>query len=174
MARSPAESVEKLVELPPCPRCHQTDQVQNLEAAYTKGRVHLQLPFIPKKTTRTWVWITVAAFFLICALLQFFLFVQTGGPAGFGGWPIGLQVLEIAIAVVLLITLCALSFFAFGRVINAERETTWQYPANSDVAQRLQAYYHCNRDHLVFDANQQQVLSDTELEQVFIGGQERV
>ena len=161
MAANPRENTHTLSQVPACPLCHQNDQVQKLQTAYERGLVRMQAPPLSRREKRWWLWILVAA--LVYGGANLYLFAQLGGGPGFGSWPLPFQILEVVIIEVVLIIGLALSVLAFARLIHTRQETVWQYPARGEENERWQNLYHCRRDNIIFDAQRQAVLSQTEM-----------
>lgn len=163
------QHLDPLTQAPLCPVCRQSDQVKTMQAAYLKGNVALRTPPSTQKKAWLWPWVIVGLVVIVCAAIQFFLFVQTGGPAGFQGWPLALQIAEVAGAAIVLIVAAGLSLLAFRQLASTNEETVWQYPTDEQQSKRLSQIYHCDRDNVVFDADQQKVLSARELH-TFLNG----
>lgn len=163
MTQNHREDLDPLIQLPTCPVCHRADQVQTVQTAYQQGMLQLQPPPSTRRSVGIWAWVIAGAVVIVCAAIQFFLFVQVGGPRGFQNWPIALQVAEVVVAATLLAILTSLSLLAFGRLVNTKKETVWRYPTDEGAGDTLRQFYHCGRDNVVFDANQKKVLSPAEL-----------
>ncbi len=163
MIQKQARQDEPVTQAPDCPVCHRSDQVQTMQAASQPGRVELQEPSSPEKSRPVWPWVIVGGIVVICAAIQFFLFIQVGGPAGLGSWPVPFQILEVAGAAIILVLLASLSLLAFRHLATTNRETVWRYPTTGTADQKQRQLYRCERDHVVFDADQQRVLSNEEL-----------
>jgi hypothetical protein len=162
MAAHSIENAQTLSQVPACPLCHRTDQVQKMQTAYERGWVQVQSPPLSRRAKKGWLWVLVAV--LIYGGANFYLFAQLGGGPGFGSWPLPLQILEVVIIEGVLIIGLLFSILAFARLINTRQETVWRYPAHEEDHNRWQNLYHCRRDNVIFDAQRQEVLSQAETE----------
>lgn len=160
MAARQAENIQTLSQVPPCPLCHQADQVQPLQTAYERGSLQFQPPPTPRRIKALLPWIIAAV--VLYGGAQLFLFVQLGGNLGFGSWPLALQILEVGVIEVVLLIGLAASVLVFGHLINTRRESVWQYPGGDQNREGWRNFYHCRRDNAIFDGRNQTVLSPFE------------
>lgn len=156
------ETAETLTQVPPCPLCHQADQVQKMETAYDRGGVRFHRPSLPPNVKALLPLVGLAV--LLDGGAHLFLLSQMGGRIGFEGWPLSLQVFEVVVLLVILIIGLALSIPAFGCLINTRQETIWRYSAGNRAITRLHNLYYCQQDHVAFDARQQVVRSPADME----------
>ncbi|HVU67321.1 MAG TPA: hypothetical protein VHD63_09335 [Ktedonobacteraceae bacterium] len=161
MAANRVENARTLSQVPPCPVCQRTDQVQKMQTAWERGWVHTQVPPMSRRTQ--WWWLLVLLAVIVYGGANFYLFAQLGGGPGFGGWPLFWQIVEVVAIEVILVIGLIFSVLAFARLINSRRETSWQYPARGQEKKVWQNLYHCRRDNVVFDVQRQEILSQDEL-----------
>ena len=151
---------EAPVQVPPCPVCHQTDQVRDVQTAFDLGIERLAPPPMPRSTARMMPWIVVG--FLVYLSANFYLLVQLAGPAGFSAWPLPLQILEVAAILLSVLVALALSFIAFPRVMRRDQEVARRYSAWERAMNNWHQLYYCLRDNVVFDSDQR-IISDAQL-----------
>lgn len=120
----------------------------------------MQAPTTSRGTKVMWLWVALAV--LVYGGANMYLFAQLGGGPGFASWPLPVQILEVVLVEVILVIGLVFSVLAFARFINARQETTWRYSQDED-GPRWQGLYHCQRDHVTFDAQNQRVLSAREM-----------
>ncbi|GAC1385543.1 MAG: hypothetical protein NVS4B7_11440 [Ktedonobacteraceae bacterium] len=149
-------------QIPVCPVCHKDDQVKTAQAAYQGGVTQLVPPPLPGHTAAMMPWIVTGA--LIYGGANFYLLVQLGGGPGFSSWPFPFQELEVGIIEGMLVLVLVLSFIAFRRIVQADRETEWLYPVYDQAMEHWRGLYYCERDKVVFDPQQKKVLSNAELQ----------
>lgn len=162
MTTMPTKQSRTPKQLPVCPICHKDDQVKTAQAAYEGGVSQVVPPPLPGQTAAMMPWIVTGV--VIYGGANFYLLVQLGGGPGFSSWPFPLQELEVGILEGMLVLVLVLSFIAFRRVVQADRETEWLYPAYDEAMGHWRGLYHCARDKVVFDPQQDKVLSHSELQ----------
>ncbi|HET8846001.1 MAG TPA: hypothetical protein VFN35_31345, partial [Ktedonobacteraceae bacterium] len=145
-------------QIPSCPVCRQSDQVQTMQAAYQQGIVQMPMPSSTSRALRTWTWIIAGAVVIVCAAIQFLLFDQVSGPAGFQSWPPVLRVAEVVVALLILAVLAALSLLAFRQLVKTNQETEWHFPVDEQQGKTLSHVYYCAREGVIFDAKRKKVL----------------
>lgn len=160
MAVIHAETAEEHGTIPSCPMCHQMDQVRHMAEAYSRGLVQFRAPDGPtpkNQKFKVWPWAVVALIYLASHAA---LFVQMGGGSAFDSWPRPFQYLEVTVIAASVLVVVALSLRVFARLLRAQQETVWQYPAWDDGTDGWHRFYHCQRDGVVFDAQHNSVLSE--------------
>ncbi len=143
-----------------CPVCHQSDQVKKLQAAYAAGVERLAPPTMPSGTF-SMMRFTVVGMALVAA--GAFTILVFSGSGGLGSWAISLQILDVAIILIAIVSALVLSFVAFQRITRGDLESQKNYPAWDRAMENYRRLYYCARDKVVFDAQQGKVLSDAAL-----------
>ena len=143
-----------------CPVCHQSDQVNKLQAAYAAGVERFAPPTMPSGTF-SMMRFTVVGMALVAAG-AFFILVFSG-VGGLASWGIPIQIVYVAITLIAIVSALVLSFIAFQRITQGDLESQKNYPAWDQAMENYRRLYYCARDKVVFDAQQGKVLSDAAL-----------
>jgi hypothetical protein len=139
--------------VPPCPVCHQTDQVKKLQAAYALGVERLAPPTMPSSTFSMMKFIVISM--ALVAVGAFFILVLSG-TGGLGSWGIALQIVDVVITLVAIVTALVLSIIAFQGIGRVDLESQERYPAWDRAMENYRRLYYCARDNVVFDPQQGQ------------------
>jgi hypothetical protein len=146
--------------IPVCPVCHKSDQVKKLQAAYSAGVERLAPPAMPSNT------FSMARFILIgmgLIALGAFLILVFAGNGGFASWGVPFQILDVGLTLIAIVAALVLSFIAFQRIVQGDLETQKNYPAWDRAMENYGRLYYCARDNVVFDPQQNKVLTDAEV-----------
>ena len=146
--------------VPICPVCHKSDQVKKLQAAYAAGVERLAPPAMPSSTF-SMMRFTVIGMGLVA--VGAFTILVFSGVGGLASWAVPLQILDVAIILIAIVTALVLSLIAFQRLTRGDLETQKSYPAWDRAMENYNRLYYCARDNVVFDPQQGKVLSDAEL-----------
>jgi len=134
--------------------------VRKAQAAYEAGVEQLVPPAMPGHTVSMARLIVVAM--ALVAVGAFFILILSGN-GGFESFPGAVQVLQVAITLIFIVTALVLSFIAFQRVVQGDLEAQKYYPAWDHAMENWRRLYYCARDKVVFDPKTNKVLSDAEL-----------
>lgn len=146
--------------IPVCPVCHKSDQVKKLQAAYATGVERLAPPAMPSSTF-SMMRFTVIGMALVA--LGAFTILVFSGSGGLGSWAVPLQIVDIAITLIAIVTALVLSLIAFQRLTRGDLESQKNYPAWDRAMENYNRLYYCARDNVVFDPQQNKVLTDAEV-----------
>ncbi len=148
--------------VPVCPVCHKSDQVKKLQAAYAAGVERLAPPAMPSSTF-TMMRFTVIGMALVA--LGAFTILVFSGVNGLGSWAVPLQIVDVTIILIAIVTALVLSIIAFQRIGRGDLESQKRYPAWDHAMENYNRLYYCARDNVVFDPQEEQgkVLSEAEL-----------
>ena len=148
--------------VPVCPVCHQSDQVKKLQAAYAAGIERLAPPAMPSSTF-SMMRFTVIGMALVA--VGAFTILVFAGTNGLGSWAVPLQIVDIAIILIAIVTALVLSLIAFQRITRGDLESQKRYPAWDRAMENYRRLSYCARDNVVFDPQQGQgqVLSESAL-----------
>lgn len=145
---------------PPCPVCHQSDKVKNLEAAYNEGMERFAPPPLPGKTVSILRYMLFSM--LIVGVCIFFIIILVGSESfgqSFSWSELGLVVLTL----ICIITALTLSYLAFTKVVRGDQEAQKHYPEWDRAMENWNRLLYCSRDNVVFDPQTGQVVSEQAL-----------
>ncbi|HVB73611.1 MAG TPA: hypothetical protein VNE38_08645 [Ktedonobacteraceae bacterium] len=143
-----------------CPVCHQADQVKRVPAAYESGVTRLAPPTMPVARVRMMNYIVVG--FALVTVGVFFILVLSG-TNGYGSWPTALQVLQVVITILAIVSALVISFIAFQRVVSGDMKTQKLLPAYDEAMENWRRLYYCKREDIVFDPQTNKTVSDASL-----------
>lgn len=147
-------------QAPPCPICHQTDQVRTIQAAFDLGAQPIAPPAMPISNVRMMPWLVAGGFIYLAG--NFYLLIELAANSK-SGWPLVVQVLSTVVCLLGLLVGLVLSFIAIQRIVRGDREATARYPSWDRALANWNRLYYCLRDRVVLDPQQQRVLSEAEL-----------
>ena len=150
---------------PTCPVCRQADLVKTTQAAYASGVSRCAPPDMPTRDIAMLPYIGAGVALIgILVFIIIALVVSGGMAASFMGIFLGLTV-------VCIIGVLALSFYAFQRVVQADAETTLQFPAWDNATATWRSLYYCSRDDVVCDPKAGKVITNEQLAALRASGQ---
>lgn len=155
MASSPVAS--ETAQKPVCPVCHRSDQAVKLQAAYAAGMEKFAPPSMPPGTVSMLRYMLIAMG--LVGLGAFFIFVVIGS----GGSGFVTDLIQVAITLAAIVSALVLSFIAFQRVLQGDRESEKYLPSYDRALENWRNLYYCKRDNVVFDARTGKVVSDQAL-----------
>src|SRR5579859_441739 len=143
-----------------CPVCHQADLVKKVPAAYESGVTRLAPPTMPVGST------SMMGYIIICSFLvgvgSFFILVLSG-VNGYGSWPTFVQVIQVVLTILAIVTALGLSLYALLRVVRGDMKTQKLLPAYDEALENWRRLYYCKRDDIVFDSQTNKTISDAAL-----------
>lgn len=143
--------------IPTCPICHRSDLVKTTQAAYASGVSRCAPPEMPTRNISMMPYIGAGV-----VLIGILVFIITAIVVS-GGMAASFMGIFLSLAVVCIIGVLALSFYAFQRVVNGDVETTLQFPAWDRATATWRSLYYCSRDEVVFDPKAEKVVSNEQL-----------
>ena len=143
--------------IPTCPICHRSDLVKTTQAAYASGVSRCAPPEMPTRNISMMPYIGAGV-----VLIGILVFIITAIVVS-GGMAASFMSIFLSLAVVCIIGVLALSFYAFQRVVNGDVETTLQFPAWDRATATWRSLYYCSRDEVVFDPKAEKVVSNEQL-----------
>jgi hypothetical protein len=152
---------------PTCPVCHQSDLVKTTQAAYTSGVARCAPPDMPTRNIAMMPYIGAGV-----VLIGILVFIITAIVVS-GGMAASFMGIFLGLAIVCIICVLALSFYAFQRVVKGDVETTLQFPAWDSATATWRSLYYCSRDDVVFDPKAEKVVTNEQLAILRASGQER-
>jgi hypothetical protein len=152
---------------PACPVCHQSDLVKTTPAAYTSGVARCAPPDMPTRNIAMMPYIGAGV--VLIGILVFIIIAIVVS----GGMMASIMGIFLGLAIVCIIGVLALSFYAFQRVVKGDVETTLQFPAWDSAMATWRSLYYCSRDDVVFDPKAEKVVTNEQLAILRASGQER-
>lgn len=143
--------------IPTCPICHRSDLVKTTQAAYASGVSRCAPPEMPTRNISMMPYIGAGV-----VLIGILVFIITAIVVS-GGMAASFMGIFLSLAVVCIIGVLALSFYAFQRVVNGDVETTLQFPAWDRATATWRSLYYCSRDEVVFDPKAEKVVTNEQL-----------
>jgi hypothetical protein len=156
-------SAEK--SIPTCPVCHQSDLVKTTQAAYASGVSRCAPPDMPTHNIPMIPYIGAGV-----VLIGILVFIITAIVVS-GGMAASFMGIFLSLAVVCIIGVLALSFYAFQRVVKGDVETTLQFPAWDHATATWRSLYYCSHDDVVFDPKAEKVVTNEQLAALRASGQ---
>lgn len=144
---------------PACPICNQSDQVKTMEAAYNSGVTRAAPPDMPTRTISMMKYILSGG--VTVGLCSFLIIILIGSEAPSIGSII--QWIIVAVTFICIVTVLAISYFAFDRVVKGDAEATEQFPAWDRATNTWKSLYYCARDNAVFNPATNSVVSEEQL-----------
>src|SRR5689334_7125940 len=143
--------------IPTCPVCKQSDLVKTTHAAYASGVTRCAPPEMPTRNIHMMPYIGAGV-----VLIGILVFIITAIVVS-GGMAASFMGIFLSLAVVCIIGVLALSFYAFQRVVKGDVETTLQFPAWDRATATWRSLYYCSRDDVVFDPKAGKVVTNEQL-----------
>lgn len=143
-----------------CPICHQADLVKKVPAAYESGVARLAPPAMPVAKVGMMQFVTVG--FALVAVGVFFILILSG-TNGYGSWPTYIQVIQVVLTILAIVTALALSYIALIRVVHGDMKSQKLLPAYDEALENWRRLYYCKREDVVFDPQTNKVVSDATL-----------
>lgn len=141
---------------PPCPVCHQADQVMTLQAAYESGISRFAAPPMPVGRVPMMKYMIIGV--AIVSLCSFFIIVLLGSPnlsVDFGnGFVIDFRLIQVVITVAAIVVALVLSLIAFIRAVQGDLESQQLLPSWDRAIENRSRLRYCKRDNIVFDPRQ--------------------
>jgi len=144
---------------PACPICNQSDQVKTMQAAYESGVARCAPPDMPTRKISMMKYILGGG--LVVGLCSFLIIILIGSESPSIGSII--QWIIVVVTFICIVTVLAISYFAFDRVVKGDAEATVQFPAWDRAMSTWQSLYYCARDNAVFDPATNAVVSEEQL-----------
>lgn len=145
---------------PLCPVCHRADKVKSLEAAYNSGIERFAPPPMPTRTVSMIKFLSVGM--VIVGICIFFIIVLIGSESFGQDFSIGELVL-VLITLFCIVLALVLSFIAFTRVQQGDREAEKQYPFWDKALANWGRLRYCSRDDIVFDPETNKAVTEEQL-----------
>ena len=145
---------------PTCPVCHKADKVKKLQAAYNEGMERFAPPPLPGKTVSM---LRYMFFSMLIVGICIFLILIFVGSESFG---LAISIPELLLVVVSLICIVSaliLSYIAFTKVVQGDREAQKHYPEWDRAMERWNNLRYCSRDDVVFDPQTGKTVSEQAL-----------
>lgn len=145
---------------PLCPVCHRGDKVKSLEAAYNSGIERFAPPPMPTRTVGMMKLLSVGM--VIVGLCVFFIIVLVGSES-FGQAFSVPELLLVSLTLICIVAALVLSFIAFTRVQQGDRESEKQYPLWDKALANWGRLRYCSRDDIVFDPETNKTITEEQL-----------
>ena len=148
------------VQKPICPVCHKADKVKKLQTAYNEGIERFAPPPLPGKTVSM---LRYMFFSMLIVGICIFLILIFVGSESFG---LAISIPELLLVVVSLICIVSaliLSYIAFTKVVQGDREAQKHYPEWDRAMERWNNLRYCSRDDVVFDPQTGKTVSEQAL-----------
>lgn len=145
---------------PPCPVCHQIDQVKRLSAAYEAGIQRFAPPAMP--VARVPMMRSIVVGFVLVTFGVFFILIWSG-VGGYGGWPLPVQIIQVVLTLAGIVAALVLSLLAFLRVVRGDLQSQKYLPAWDQAMENWRRLYYCKRDDVVFDPQTNKTLTDAQV-----------
>ena len=145
---------------PLCPVCHRADKVKSLEAAYNSGIERFAPPPMPTRTVGMMRLLSVGM--VIVGLCVFFIIVLIGSES-FGQAFSVPELLLVSLTLICIVAALALSFVAFTRVQQGDREAEKQYPLWDKALANWGRLRYCSRDDIAFDPETNKTITEEQL-----------
>lgn len=145
-------------QAPICPLCNQSDQVKTMQAAYDSGVGRCAPPDMPTRKISMMKYIIGGGF--VVGLCSFLIIILIGSEANVGSIT---QWILVILTFICIVTVLAISYFAFDRVVKGDAEATEQFPAWDRALTTWKSLYYCARDNAVFDPATNSVVSEEQL-----------
>ena len=145
---------------PLCPVCHRADKVKSLEAAYNSGIERFAPPPMPTKTVSMMRLLAVGM--VIVGVCIFFIIVLVGSES-FGQDFSLPELLLVSVTMICIVAALVLSFVAFTKVQQGDREMEKQYPLWDKALANWGRLRYCSRDDIVFDPESNKTLTEEQL-----------
>ena len=140
-----------------CPVCHQADQVRKVPVAYESGVARLAPPALPVAHVGMMRYIIIG--FALVAV-GVFIVLAWSGTNGYGSWPVAVQVLQVSLTILAIVTALVISLIAFLRVVQGDVKSQKFLPAYDRAMEKWQKLFYCRRDDVVFDPLTNKPISD--------------
>ena len=149
------------VQKPTCPVCHKADKVKKLQAAYNEGIERFAPPPLPGKTVSMLRYMFFSM--LIVGICIFFILVFVGSES-FGQVLFSIpELLLVLVSLGCIVAALVLSFVAFTKIVQGDREAQKHYPEWDRAMERWNNLRYCSRDDVVFDPQTGKTLSEQAL-----------
>jgi len=145
---------------PLCPDCHRADKVKSLEAAYNSGIERFAPPPMPTRTVSMMRLLSVGM--VIVGLCVFFIIVLVGSES-FGQDFSVPELILVSLTLICIVAALVLSFIAFTRVQQGDREVEKQYPSWDKALANWGRLRYCSRDDIVFDPETNKTITEEQL-----------
>ncbi len=145
---------------PLCPVCHRGDKVKSLEAAYNSGIERFAPPPMPTRTVGMMKLLSVGM--VIVGLCVFFIIVLVGSES-FGQAFSVPELLLVSVTLICIVAALILSFIAFTKVQQGDREAEKQYPLWDMALANWGRLRYCSRDDIVFDPETNKPITEEQL-----------
>lgn len=145
---------------PLCPVCHRADKVKSLEAAYNSGIERFAPPPMPTRTVGMMKLLSVGM--VIVGLCVFFIIVLVGSES-FGQAFSVPELILVSLTLICIVAALVLSFIAFTRVQQGDREAEKQYPLWDKALANWGRLRYCSRDDIVFDPETNKTITEEQL-----------
>lgn len=143
--------------IPTCPLCHRSDLVKTTQAAYTSGVARCAPPAMPTRNISMLPYIGAGV--VLTGILVFLIIVLVAS----GGMDTRVMVFFLVVAILCIIGVLAISFYAFQRVVQGDAETTLRFPAWDNAMAAWRSLYYCSQDDVVFDPKANKVVTNEQL-----------
>ena len=145
---------------PLCPVCHRADKVKSLEVAYNSGIQRFAPPPMPTKTVSMMKLLSFGM--VIVGLCIFFIIVLVGSESFGQDFSIP-ELILVSITLICIVLALVLSFVAFTRVQQGDREMEKQYPLWDKALANWGRLRYCSRDDIVFDPETNKTITEEQL-----------
>jgi hypothetical protein len=145
---------------PLCPVCHRGDKVKSLEGAYNSGIERFAPPPMPTRTVGMMKLLSVGM--VIVGLCVFFILVLIGSESFGPNFSVP-ELILVALTLICIVAALALSFVAFTRVQQGDREAEKQYPLWDKALANWGRLRYCSRDDIVFDPESNKTITEEQL-----------
>jgi hypothetical protein len=163
---------------PPCPVCHQADQVKTTQAAYDSGVAKCAPPDMP--TRKVSMLKPMAISMVLVGVCIFLIIVLVGSeslgadhlPTGYTfdlstifspGFLFNPAFILCTLTLICIVGALVSSYMAFQRVVQGDAEATRLFPAWDRAMAIWKSLYYCGRDNVVFDPKTDKVIPDQQL-----------
>ncbi len=145
---------------PLCPVCHRGDKVKSLEAAYNSGIERFAPPPMPTRTVGMMKLLSVGM--VIVGLCVFFIIVLVGSESFGQAFSIP-ELILVSVTLICIVAALILSFIAFTKVQQGDREAEKQYPLWDKALANWGRLRYCSRDDIVFDPESNKAITEEQL-----------
>ncbi len=155
-------SANSNTQKPLCPVCHQADKVQTLQAAFNTGLERFAQPKMPEKTVSMLKYMFTGI--VVVGICAFLIIVFVGSETGTFNDVYSIPTLILVVVILIaIITVLVLSYIAFTKVSQGDREAEKYYAALDRAMEHWNRLRYCGRDNVVFDPQTNKTVSEEAL-----------
>ncbi len=138
-------------QLPACPVCHQTDQVNKLKVIYKTGESRFAPPPLPQARASMMKYLSVGMVLVGIGSFLVLVMLSTGSFS----W------IQMGLTLAVIVTALVLSFLAVRSLGQADEQNRRRYSTWDKAMANWNRLLYCSRDKIVFDPDTDKALSDT-------------